>query len=70
MTGKLTEPRVITDYRREPVCILPAGFYLDDERWESIWQRYEAKGECLSHDDLRVLFPDEPALANSKVQPR
>ena len=23
MAGKLKEPLVITDYRREPVCILP-----------------------------------------------
>lgn len=62
MAGKLNEPRVITDHRREPVCILPAGFYFDDERWERIWQRFEEKGEALSHDDLRELFPDEPAL--------
>jgi hypothetical protein len=62
MAGKLKEPRVITDHRREPVCILPAGFYFNDERWERIWQRYEEKGEALSHGDLRELFPDEPAL--------
>ena len=62
MSGKLKEPRVITDHQREPVCILPAGFYFDDERWERIWQRFEEKGEPLSHDDLRDLFPDEPAL--------
>ncbi|NNJ95272.1 MAG: hypothetical protein HKP57_11045 [Halobacteria archaeon] len=62
MTGKLTEPRVITDYRQEPVCILPVGFYLDDTRWEQIWARYGDKGAALTHDDLRELFPDEPAL--------
>jgi len=62
MAGKLKEPRVITDHRREPVCILPAGFYFDDLRWNRIWQRFEEKGEALSHDDLRALFPDEPAL--------
>ena len=67
MSGKLTEPRVITDYRREPVCILPAGFYFDDHRWERIWQRYEEKGEALTRDDLRALFPDEPALQNNHV---
>jgi hypothetical protein len=67
MPGKLNEPRVITDYRREPVCILPAGFHLDDARWEAIWQRFEEKGTALSHDDLRALFPDEPAL---QVTPR
>jgi hypothetical protein len=66
MAGKLTEPRVITDHRREPVCILPAGFYFDDERWEMIWQRFEEKGEALSHDDLRELFPDEPTIIASK----
>ena len=66
MAGKLTEPRVITDHRREPVCILPAGFYFDDERWEMIWQRFEEKGEALSHDDLRELFPDEPTLIARK----
>ena len=48
------------------VCILPAGFWFDDERWEKIWQRFEEKGEALSHDDLREMFPDEPAL---KTQP-
>ena len=60
MSGKLKEPRVITDHGSEPVCILPAGFYFDDDRRETIWQRFEEKGEALSHDDLRRLFPDEP----------
>lgn len=62
MKGKLTEPRVITDYRGDPVCILPVGFYFTDEHWQSIWQRFEEKQEVLSHEDLRALFPDEPAL--------
>ena len=66
MTGKLTEPRVITDHRREPVCILPRGFHLNDERWEAIWKRFEEKGAALTHDDLRELFPDEPVLQNTK----
>ena len=47
MAGKLKEPRVITDHRHEPVCILPAGFWFDDERWEKIWQRFEEKCEAL-----------------------
>jgi hypothetical protein len=67
MTGKQREPRVITDYRREPVCILPTGFYFDDERWRRIWQRFEEKGAALSHDDLRTLFPDEPALRHTDL---
>jgi hypothetical protein len=62
MKGKLTEPRVITDYRGEPVCILPIGFYFTDDRWQAIWQRFDEKGEALTHEDLRTLFPDEPTL--------
>ena len=67
MAGKLKEPRVITDHNREPVCILPAGFYFDDARWDRIWERYEEKGESLTHEDLRTLFPDESALVPRKV---
>ena len=67
MAGKLKEPRVITDHRREPVCILPAGFYLDDARWDRIWERFEAKDEPLTHADLLELFPDDPALKDNKV---
>ena len=67
VAGKLKEPRVITDHRQEPVCILPVGFYLDDERWERIWARYSDKGESLTHADLRALFPDEPALVKRRV---
>jgi hypothetical protein len=70
MAGKLKEPRVITDHLREPVCILPTGFYFDDQRWDRIWQRFEEKGEALSHDDLRSLFPDEPALIPRTGQQR
>jgi hypothetical protein len=62
MKGKLTEPRVITDYRGEPVCILPIGFYFTDERWQAIWQCHEEKGRTLTHADLRILFPDESTL--------
>ena len=67
MAGKLKEPRVITNHNREPVCILPTGFYFDDARWDRIWERYEEKGESLTHEDLRTLFPDEPALVPRKV---
>jgi len=57
MLGKLKAPRIITDHRREPMCILPSGFYFDDERWERIGQRFEEKGEALSHEDLHSLSP-------------
>ena len=62
MPGKLVEPKVITDFNNKPVCILPTGFYFDDERWEKIWQRYDDKGESLTLEDLHQLFPDEPTV--------
>lgn len=62
MAGKLIEPKVITDFNNKPVCILPVGFYFDDQRWDTIWQRYDEKGESLTMEDLRQLFPDEPTL--------
>ncbi|MCW9014145.1 MAG: hypothetical protein OQL06_10205 [Gammaproteobacteria bacterium] len=62
MPGKLIEPKVITDFNNKPVALLPVGFYFDDERWEKIWQRYDEKGESLTMEDLRKLFPDEPTL--------
>ncbi|MGB7933070.1 MAG: hypothetical protein WCH04_12740 [Gammaproteobacteria bacterium] len=69
MAGKLKEPMVITDYRREPVCILPVGFYFDDDRWEKIWQRFEEKGASLTRDYLLKLFPEEPVLKINQVKP-
>lgn len=62
MAGKLIEPKVITDFNNKPVCILPTGFYFDDQRWEMIWQRFDEKGESLTMEDLRQLFPDEKTL--------
>ncbi|MCW8955343.1 MAG: hypothetical protein OQL09_00540 [Gammaproteobacteria bacterium] len=62
MAGKLVEPKVITDFNNKPVCILPTGFYFDDQRWEMIWQRFDEKGESLTMEDLRQLFPDEATL--------
>ena len=62
MAGKLIEPKVITDFNNKPVCILPVGFYFDDQRWEMIWQRFDEKGESLTLEDLREMFPDEPTV--------
>lgn len=64
MAGKLTEPKVITDLNQKVVCVLPTGFYFNDERWETIWERYEAKGDTLSMADLHSLFPDEKVVQN------
>ena len=68
MAGKLKEPMVITDYRQEPVCILPVGFYFDDERWEKIWARFAAQGKPLTRADLLELFPDEPVLQETRMK--
>ena len=62
MAGKLIEPKVITDLKQRVVCLLPTGFYFNDERWEMIWDRYEKKGDTLSMADLKALFPDEETV--------
>ena len=67
MAGKLKEPKIISHYNDDLVCILPIGFYFDDERWEQIWQRFEEKGEALILEDLKQLFPDEPTLQVEKL---
>ncbi len=67
MPGKLIEPKVITDFNNKPVALLPVGFYFDDNRWECIWEEYDRKGESLTMEDLRRLFPDEPSLQNNNV---
>ncbi len=64
MGGKLIEPKVITDLNQRVVCLLPIGFYFNDERWEMIWQQYDKKGDTLSMADLKVLFPDEETVQN------
>ena len=62
MAGKLSEPKIITDLDQKVVCLLPIGFYFDDERWDKIWQQYEINGDTLSMADLKTLFPDEPTV--------
>lgn len=66
--GKLTEPKVITDFNQKTVCLLPTGFYFDDSRWEKIWQRYEEKNDTLSMADLKALFPDEETVQNPAIE--
>ena len=62
--GKLIEPKVITDLNQRVVCLLPVGFYFNDERWEMIWQQYDKNGDTLTMADLKVLFPDEETVQN------
>ena len=63
MPPKLLEPKVITDFNNDPVCILPRGFLLTDERWELIWSLHENLNRFINHDELRSLFPEEASLA-------
>lgn len=63
--GRLTEPRIITDFRQRTVAILPVGFYLDDVRWEKIWSFFDEKGDRVTMADLKRLFPDEPTVQNA-----
>lgn len=63
-SGKLSEPKVITDFNQKVVCLLPVGFYFNDERWEMIWQEYDKKGDTLGMADLKALFPDEETVQN------
>ena len=67
MPGKLIEPKVITDYNNQPVCILPKGFYFDDQRWEMIWALFEKKGESLTMEDLHSMFHDDETLQPHKL---
>ena len=62
MAGKLIEPKVITDFNNKPVALLPTGFYFDDTRWETIWAEYDRKGESLTMEDLKRLFPEDDSL--------
>ena len=64
MPPKLLEPKVITDFNNDPVCILPCGFLLTDERWEKIWSLHESLNRFINHDELRTLFPEETSLAS------
>jgi len=66
--GKLIEPKVITDFNNKPVAMLPIGFYFDDSRWETIWSEYDKKGESLTMEDLRNLFPDDDSLNANQLK--
>ena len=65
--GKLVEPKVITDLNQKVVCLLPVGFYFNDERWEIIWDQYDKKGDTLTMADLKELFPDEKTVQNPAI---
>jgi hypothetical protein len=66
--AKLKDPKVITDFNQPILCLLPVGFYFDDGRWDTIWQRYDEKGDTLSMADLNKLFPDEESVQFPPVE--
>ena len=68
MAGKLIEPKVITDFNNKPVALLPTGFYFDDTRWETIWSEFDLKGESLTMEDLKRLFPEDESLRPQGVK--
>ena len=68
MAGKLIEPKVIIDFNNKPVAMLPVGFYFDDDRWEAIWAEYDKKGESLTMEDLKRMFPDDESLTAITVK--
>lgn len=65
--GKLVEPKIITDLNQKVVCLLPVGFYFNNERWEIIWEQYDKKGDTLTMTDLKELFPDEKTVQNPAI---
>ncbi len=67
MSGKLIDPKVITDFNNQPVALLPRGFIFNDERWETIWAEYDKKGESLTSEDLKRLFPEDTSLQVAPV---
>ena len=67
MTKILNEPKIITDFNNDPICILPIGFNLTDERWERLWAHYDKVEAFITHEELQRLFPDEPALIATRV---
>lgn len=69
MAGKLIEPKVIIDFNNNPVAILPIGFYFDDDVWDAIWAEYDLKGQSLTMEDLKRMFPEDESL-NAKTVKR
>jgi hypothetical protein len=66
----LKEPKVLTDFNNDAVCILPIGFELTDERWDAIWALHEQLNRFIGHEELQALFPDEPSLRQKKIKGR
>ena len=70
MAAKLKEPKVLTDFNNDAVCILPVGFELTDEKWEKIWALHEKLNRFMGHEELLELFPDDTSLKAKKIKPK
>ena len=70
MSIKLKEPKVLTDFNNDAVCILPEGFELTDERWDKIWDLHKAVNRFIGHEELQQMFPEEEALKQKKILPK
>jgi hypothetical protein len=62
MSQILVDAKAIYDLNNDPVCILPAGFRLTDERWDQIWSLHDKLDRFNSHLELSELFPDDESL--------
>ena len=67
---KLKEPKVLTDFNNDAVCILPIGFELSDDHWDKIWALHEKLNRFIGHEELLELFPDEPSLQEKRIKPK
>jgi hypothetical protein len=70
MAHKLKEPKVLTDFNNDAVCILPQGFELTDDKWDKIWDLHKEVNRFIGHEELQEMFPDEDALKQKKILPK
>ena len=70
MAKILKEPKILTDFNNDAVCILPIGFDLTDDKWDKIWALHEKLNRFMGHDELLELFPDDESLLPKKIKPK
>lgn len=70
MAKILNEPKVLTDFNNDAVCILPIGFDLTDDKWDKIWALHEKLNRFMGHEELLEMFPDDESLLPKKLKPK
>ncbi len=70
MAKILKEPKLLTDFNNDAVCILPIGFDLTDDKWDKIWALHEKLNRFMGHEELLELFPDDQSLLPKKIKPK